>query len=93
MVRTEKLNIARLPSGTGAGGVTWRWGYGKRSGLASTPAGRRQQVQHADAKGPARRFPFAGIVRIRWMEVVGSSFNAPASQPFGSLARLAGHLL
>jgi hypothetical protein len=61
--------------------------------LAPTPVGRRQPVPHAGAKGPARRFPFAGIVRIRWMEVVGSSFNASASQPFGSLARLAGHFL
>ncbi len=64
------------------------WGHRKMRPWARTGRGslgngvlasNRRREQYADVKGPARRFPFAGIVRIRWMEVVGSSSNSPAS--------------
>jgi hypothetical protein len=42
-------------------------------------------------RGPARRFPFAGIVRIRLLGSPSRLSTSTASQPFGSLARLAGH--
>jgi hypothetical protein len=42
-------------------------------------------------KAPARCFPFAGIVRIRWLEVAFGSFNRLASQSLDSLVRLAGY--